>query len=235
MIERINQIRQAEAASHTDIYTTHSLFAPGSWMAKPVKTVLDLLPYYAAYPQFHGLDLGCGVGRNCIPIAQQLQNIPCQIDCVDILPLAIEKLQENAHQYHVSGSLNGIVSSIDDFAIEPDSYDLILAISALEHVDSRDTFADKLSDIRDGLRSGGIACFILNTDIQEWEKTSKVPLLPQFEVNISTEEMLLLLKVIFRGWPVLKHTVVQQKYDIPRGSSVSELETNVVTWIVRKM
>lgn len=234
MIERINQIRQAEAASHTDIYTTHSLFAPGSWMAKPVKTVLDLLPYYAAYPQFHGLDLGCGVGRNCIPIAQQLQNIPCQIDCVDILPLAIEKLQENAHQYHVSGAIHGIVSSIDDYTITKNSYDLILAISALEHVADKDIFLSKLSGICHGLCSGGIACLVVNTDVREREKSSRKMLIPQFEVNLPTEQMLRLLQEIFYGWTVIKQMIVPQKYEIPRESAISDLETKVVTWVVRK-
>lgn len=234
MMESINQIRQAEAASHTDTYTFHKLFAPGSWMAKPVKTVLDLLPYYAAYSQFHGLDLGCGVGRNCIPIAQQLHDIPCRIDCVDILPLAIEKLQENAHHYYVSGTIHGIVSSIDDYTIARDSYDLILAISALEHVAGKDIFLSKLTDIYRGLRSGGIACLVINTDVHEQEKTSREPLVPQFEVNLPTEEMLRLLQEVFHGWPVIRQTVVPQRYNIPRESGLSDLETNVVTWVVRK-
>lgn len=235
MKERINQIRQAEAASHTEAYTSHKLFTPGSWMAKPVKTVLDLLPFYAAYSEFRGLDLGCGIGRNCIAIAQHFRGIPCKIDCIDILQLAIEKLHENAQNYHVPDSINGILSSIDDYIIQPDNYDLILAISALEHVDSKDTFVKKMIEIREGLRSGGIACLITNTDVQEREKVSGVPLPPQFEVNLPTEEMLLLLQKIFTGWHIIKHTVVEQRYDIPRGSLVSDLKTNVVTWVVRKI
>lgn len=235
MRDRIKQIRQAEAASHTDAYTSHELFAPGSWIAKPVKTVMDLLPFYANYSQFRGLDLGCGVGRNCIPIAQHFHEIPCQIDCVDILQLAIDKLNENAIHFHVSDSIDGIVSSIDDYTIAPDNYDLILAVSALEHVDSQNTFADKLLGIRDGLRSGGIACLIVNTDVQEREKTSGASLPPQFEVNLSTEQMLLLLQEIFAGWHVIKQTIVQQRYNIPRGTQISDLKTNVVTWVVRKI
>ena len=41
MMDRLSQIRQAEAASHRDAYASHELFAPGSWLAKPVKTVLE--------------------------------------------------------------------------------------------------------------------------------------------------------------------------------------------------
>lgn len=233
MSERLQKIRVAEAESHTKTYTNHALFTPGSWLAKPVKTVLELLPLLKDYKDFRGLDLGCGVGRNCIPLAQFLHSIPCHLDCVDILPLAIEKLTENAEQFQVSHAINGIVSSIDDYSIHPGSYDFVLAISALEHVDSKETFLEKLYAIRDGLRSEGIACLIVNSSIREWDKNTGTPLPPQFEVNLSTEEMHYLLKSVFSGWEVLKHTIVHQKYDIPRSHGISALEAGVVTWVVR--
>lgn len=72
MSDRLNHIRQAEAESHTQAYTNHSLFSPGSWLAKPVKTVLELLPLFEGYTQFTALDLCSGVGRNCIPVAQHI-------------------------------------------------------------------------------------------------------------------------------------------------------------------
>ena len=95
MESQLQQIRHAEELSHTEMYNSFALFAPGSWLAKPVRTVLELLPLFDGYSSFRALDLGCGVGRNSIPIAQHFQNTPCRVDCVDILPLAIEKLMEN--------------------------------------------------------------------------------------------------------------------------------------------
>lgn len=109
MSDRLNHIRQAEAESHTQAYTNHSLFSPGSWLAKPVKTVLELLPLFEGYTQFTALDLGSGVGRSCIPAAQHFSGIPCWVDCVDILELAIVKLNENAQQYGVDNCIRGIV------------------------------------------------------------------------------------------------------------------------------
>ena len=153
MSDRLNHIRQAEAASHTQAYSNHSLFSPGSWLAKPVKTVVDLLSLFEGYTNFRALDLGSGVGRNCIPVAQHFNGIPCRVDCVDILELAIAKLNENAQQYGVENCIQGIVSSIDDYEIDADSYDLILAVSALEHIASQSAFEKKLTEIRDGLRS----------------------------------------------------------------------------------
>ena len=232
--ERINHIRKAEAASHTQAYTSHALYSPGSWLAKPVKTVMELLPLFEGYTQFAALDLGSGVGRNCIPVAQHFSGIPCRVDCVYILELAIAKLNENALQYGVENCIRGIVSAIDDYEITADSYDLIMAISALEHIASQSAFEKKLAEIWDGLRYGGIACLSVNSGVIEHDKATGQELPAQFEVNLPTDQMQELLEKTFAGWQVIKHTIVHQKYDIPREDCVADLETDVVTYVVRK-
>lgn len=233
-MDRLIQIRQAEANSHREAYTSHELFSPGSWLAKPVKTVLELLPLFAGYDKFHALDLGSGVGRNSIPVAQYFGHIPCQIDCVDILELAIEKLNENAKRYEVADEIRGIVSSIDDYEIEADSYDLIMAVSALEHTDSKAAFIKKLEQIRDGLHMGGVACLIVNANVQEHDKATAKELQPQFEVNLQTGELQNVLEQVFARWELVKHTVVHQKYEISRGNGIAVLETDVVTYAVKR-
>ena len=233
--DRTEQIRRAEAISHTQAYQTHALFAPGSWLAKPVKTVMELLPLLEGYTQFTALDLGSGVGRNCIPVAQHFSGISCRVDCVDILELAIANLTENALQYGVENCIRGIVSSIDNYEIAADSYDLILAVSALEHIASQSAFEKKLNEIRDGLRPGGIACLIVNSGVVEHDKATGKELPPQFEVNLPTSQMQELLENTFAGWQIIKHTVVHQRYDIPRENGVADLETDVVTYVVRKV
>ena len=232
---RLDEIRKAEAESHTRAYTDYALFSPGSWLAKPVKTVMELLPLFEGYTQFAALDLGCGVGRNCIPVAQHFRDIPCRVDCVDILGLAIAKLGENARQYGVSDCIRGVESAMDDYAIPADSYDLILAVSALEHIASPSAFEKKLSEIREGLRYGGIACLIVNSGVVEHNKENGQALPPQFEVNLPTDQMQALLQRTFAGWQVVKHTIVHQKYDIPREACVAHLETDVVTYVVRRL
>lgn len=234
MNDRLNEIRKAEAESHTEAYTSHLLFTSGSWLANPVKTVLDLLPLFDGHSEFRALDLGSGVGRNSIPAARHFKDIPCRVDCVDILELAIEKLNQNAQQYGVAGSIQGIVSSIDDYEINTGSYDLIMAVSALEHIASRSAFEKKLVDIRNGVRIGGVACLIVNSGVVEHDKATGKELPPQFEVNLPTAEMQHLLEQTFSGWQIIKYTVVHQKYDIPRASGLAELETDVVTYVIKK-
>ena len=233
-MSRLKEIRQAEAKSHIEAYTSHNLFAAGSWLAKPVKTVMELLPLFEGYTQFAALDLGSGVGRNCIPVAQHFSGIPCRVDCVDILELAIEKLNKNAQQYGVENCIHGIVSSIDDYEIDADSYEFIMAISALEHIASTSAFEKKLTEIRDGLRPGGIACLIVNSGVIEHDKATGQVLPPQFEVNLPTSQMQDLLEETFAGWQVIKHTVVHQKYDIPRENGIANLETDVITYVVKQ-
>lgn len=234
-MDRLCEIRKAEADSHTQAYTNHELYSAGSWLAKPVRTVLELLPLLEGYTELRALDLGCGVGRNSIPVAQAFQDIPCRVVCVDILELAIKKLRENARRFGVENAIRGIVSAIDDYEVEAESYDLIIAISALEHVDSEATFVRKLAQIRDGIRVGGVACLIVNTGVQERDRATGKELPPQFEVNLPTAQVKGTIEQIFVDWQIIKHTVVYQKYDIPRGSAVADVETDVVTYVARKV
>lgn len=232
MNARLEEIRRAEAISHTEAYNHNVLFQQGSWLSRPVKTVLELLPLFAEYREFRALDLGCGVGRNCIPVAQA---VPAgNVDCVDILELAIEKLRENAAQYGVADRIHAAVSGVDKFPIPKNTYDLILDISVLEHMDSREAMERKLLEIRDGVREKGAVCFVLNTGIREHDKATGEALQPQFEVLLESTEILRLFDSVFADWKVLHSSVRHQKYDTPRERGIVELDSDVVTFAARK-
>lgn len=231
--DTLKSIREAEKASHIEVYSTAKLFESGSWLQKPVKTVLDLIPFLNEHKEINVLDLGCGVGRNCIPIAQEYKN-KCSIDCVDILDFAIDELKQNTIKFDVENEINGIVSSIDNFSIKENHYDLIIAVSALEHIDSVESFKNKLNEIANGTRENGIVCLIINSEITEINKETGKKLVPQFEVNMKTEELLELLKNTFKGWKSLKETVRSQRYDIPRNGCIADLSTDVVTFVAQK-
>ena len=191
---RLKQIRESEKQSHIEMYSNNELYKEGSWLRKPIKTILDIIPLFADTPELNVLDLGCGVGRNCIAIAQHFKTIPCKIDCVDILNLAIEKLYDNAKELGVASSINGIVDTIENYPIKENKYDLIIAVSALEHIDSEQSFLTKLSEIKNGVRSNGIVCLVINSDVIENEKTTGKEIPAQFEVNLHTEKLQVVLK-----------------------------------------
>ena len=234
MNDRLQQIRASEEKAHTKMYSDSKLYQGDSWLKKPIKTVQELIPLFSAYKKLRVLDLGCGVGRNCIEVASKYRQIDCRIDGVDILPLAIEKLNENALEQDVSDNVCGIASSIEEYAIPNDVYDLIMAVSALEHVDSKESFIQKLLEIRGGICKNGIACLIINSNVREYDKITNEQVSAQFEINLPTEELQTILKGIFAGWTILKSTVREQQYDIPREWGVSDLRTSVVTFVVRK-
>jgi len=231
---KIKQIRESEKSSHIMMYSNEELYKEGSWLKKTIQTVLDIIPLFREYQELHILDLGCGVGRNCISIAQHYQDIKCSIECVDILDFAIEKLISNAKQYGVLSSINGIVKPIEEYIIKEDHYDLIIAVSALEHIDSKKSFIKKLIEIELGIRKNGIVCFVINSSIKEYDKTTGYEMPVQFEVNLPTEEVQLILEQVFVNWAVIKSSLQKQQYDIPRTNGLNDLQTSVVSFVARK-
>lgn len=97
-------IREEEKKYHDDCYANAELFKPGSWLHKPVKTIMDLLDLLDNQTEMNVLDLGCRVGRNSIPIAQRFFQKDATITCVDLLESAMIKLEEYSQQFHVSSS-----------------------------------------------------------------------------------------------------------------------------------
>ena len=231
--KRLAEIRAAEKQSHVEIYSSAELFKEGSWLQKPVKTILDILPLFTEKSDINVLDLGCGIGRNCIPIAETF-GLNCKIDCVDILDLAIEKLYQNAELHKVKDNINGIISPIEDFDIKPCTYDLIIAVSALEHVCSESAFIAKLTEIKNGLKPGGIVCLIINSNVTETNKNNGEFSQPQFEVNFTSDKLIGILSNTFSKFIKLKETKIKQQYDIPRTGKMVSLSTDVITLVAKK-
>ena len=234
MDDRLIRIRESEKRSHTEVYSNERLYNSDSWLNKAIKTVRDVGTLFSDYKKINVLDLGSGVGRNSIYLAELYRDKECRIDCVDLLEIAIDKLKQNATVHGVGESINGIVQTIEDYEISESSYDLIMAVSALEHVDSRDSFATKLEEIKSGIRPEGVAILVINSAVRESDVHTLEELEPQLEVNLPTDEMLTILDETFRNWSIVKNTVVNQEYEIPRDGITSRLQTNVITYVVRK-
>lgn len=73
MNDRLARIRESEKKSHTAAYTNERLYHSDSWLQKPIRTVLGILPLFDAYKELRVLDLGCGVGRNSICVAKPVK------------------------------------------------------------------------------------------------------------------------------------------------------------------
>lgn len=99
-MNRIDYIRQEEKKYHDLCYEQYKLFEAGSWLFKPVKTVMDLMNHFDGQNNLQVLDLGSGVGRNSIPIAKN-KNTSGTVTCIDLLNSALTKLQIYSKEHDV--------------------------------------------------------------------------------------------------------------------------------------
>jgi len=235
MNEFLHVIRENEKNSHLEIYSHARLYETEGWLKRPARAVRNTVTLLQGRSTgLKVLDLGCGIGRNCIYIAKSFSDIPCLIDCVDILEFAVQKLYENAAKFDALKTIRGYVLPIEQYEIEENAYDLILAVSALEHVENKASFQKKLVEIKKGTAKNGMVCLVINTEITEIEKTTKQSRPAQFEVNLSTEETFAMLRHTFSGWKFYQNTVETQKYDVPRKDGMYEITTRVISLIAQK-
>ncbi len=137
-MNRIDHIRNEEKKYHDLCYEQYKLFETGSWLYKPVKTVMDLMDYFKGQNNLQVLDLGSGVGRNSIPIAQKIQNASGTVTCVDLLDSALTKLKTYSKEHGVFEVIKTEQAAIENYYIAPNTYDYIVAVSSLEHVKSEE-------------------------------------------------------------------------------------------------
>ncbi|QNK55129.1 class I SAM-dependent methyltransferase [Paenibacillus sp. PAMC21692] len=233
-MDRVASIRIEEKKYHDFCYDNYNLFESGSWLHRPVKTVIDLLAEYKDQQSLCVLDLGSGIGRNSIPIAESLKNNNGKVICVDILESAIDKLHYNSQKYDVEQYIEAILSDIEQFTIEQEKFDIIIAVSALEHVSSERELERKLNEMTCGTKSKGANCIIIGSNIREVNLENGQELDPMFEVNISTERMLTLLDQCYAGWVVQNRFVKQLEYEIDRKGQNVLLTTDCITFVAKK-
>lgn len=233
MSSRINHIRLEEKKYHEYCYDNYKIFEQGSWLYKPVDAVMNCLT------SFHNqnikvLDLGCGVGRNSIPIAQKISGDNSKVVCVDFLDAATEKLQKYSREYGVEHLIESIIEDIAFFDIEENGYDYIVAVSSLEHVKSKEELKEVLVKMEKGTKMNGINCIIVNSEVEEVEIGTGVTMDAMMEVNISSKEMLQILNENYKEWRKDTVLIKPLKYHINRGEKPVLLTTNAITFVVQK-
>ncbi|EJQ44416.1 hypothetical protein IEE_02606 [Bacillus cereus BAG5X1-1] len=234
-MNRIDYIRQEEKKYHDLCYEQYKLFEAGSWLYKPVKTVMDMLNYFEGQKDLHILDLGSGVGRNSIPIAQKIMNSGGTVTCVDLLDSALTKLQVYSKEQGVFEYIKTEQSALEDYYISSNSYNYIIAVSSLEHVKSIEDLKKVLHSMKNGTKSGGINCLIVNSNIQEIDLETNQELDALIEINLSTEEMIRTLKDVYSEWQEVKVEIKNLTYNIIRNGTHIQLNTNAITFVVQKL
>ena len=94
------------------------------------------------------LDIGCGDGRVSIGLAGR----GFDVEAVDDSPVAIEKLRTTASENELS--IHARVGDVTGITIEQQSYDLIVAVTILDHIRQKEA-ATLARKIEQGVRAGG--------------------------------------------------------------------------------
>lgn len=233
-MSRIEFIRSEEKQYHDYCYDNYKLFEEGSWLYKPVKTVTDLLHLIDDKMNVKVLDLGCGVGRNSIPIAEAIKRKNGRVVCVDLLDSALLKLRQYSKEYKVEEAILTEKADIGNYEINKNEYDLIVAISSLEHVQSEVALNNIIQQMADGTRNNGINCIIVNSEVSEIDVETNEKLDALIEVNLSTKDMMTKISSFYTGWEVLKSEVKPLEYNIIRNGKPVLLGTNAISYVVRK-
>lgn len=233
-LNRIEFIRNEEKKYHDYCYENYRLFEEGSWLYKPVKIVMDLLPLFDNKDNLKVIDLGCGVGRNSIPIAEAIKDRNGKVVCIDLLDSALNKLKEYSKEYHVEEVIQTEKADIGNYEILPNEYDFIVAVSTLEHVKSESIFEDVVRQMVNGTKDSGINCLIVNSEVEEIDLETNVKLDALMELNLSTENIINKLRDIYLEWELLTIKAKPLEYNITRNEKSVLLKTNAITYIVRK-
>ncbi|REE66635.1 methyltransferase family protein [Paenibacillus taihuensis] len=230
-----SEARMQEVAYHEQLYKTTALFEPGTWLAKPVAVVLELLEELPTIMDgVRVLDLGCGIGRNSIPVAQRIQADGGSVVGVDLLPIATQKMLQNAARYNVQVAIHAEVSDVEFYEIEPNAYDYVIACSCLEHLPSRAAFETVVKRMIAGTKENGIHCLLLSTEVSEQDHLTGETWPGRIELNLATEEAIQLLSELYQEWDVLITRHVPQSVGELKNGRKIEFKSNWLTFAARK-
>lgn len=210
------QAREATKKYHIKLYTDKKLFQKdSSWLEKPNKTIIDIVrKNFIDKKNIRILDLGSGVGRNAIPIAELIGKFDGQVICVDYLDIAIDKLNEYAKNHNVEEFIRGIVSSNENFVIESNTYDFIIAHSVLAHTETKEKMIQIIKGMAKGTKKNGINYIYMITNPKEFDAKTKKEQDPEAEIEISFKEASMLLRDIYKKWKIqiLKKNHYREKF-----------------------
>ncbi len=200
----MKSIKQINAEYHGNLYSRAKLFEKGSWLEESDDVLLDIVQKYIEDKKdVRILDLGCGVGRNSIPIAKMIQNNGGQLVCVDFLAIAIEKLKKNAIQHGVSDIIQSHIADIELFNIEPKTFDIIIAQSVIEHgVENKENFLKVIHSIQNGTKNGGINYLGITTGLEEIDAKTNEQLRADIGYSATYEEMQRCIRDLYNHWEI---------------------------------
>jgi cyclopropane fatty-acyl-phospholipid synthase-like methyltransferase len=197
----VEQARAYERDYHENLYGSHELFEPGTWMYKPAAYAVRSFDLVPMRNDVQVLDLGGGVGRHSIPAAKYF-GVGSKVLCVDLLDSAIEKLRLNAEEHGVKDNIVGIVSDVENYSPTDELFDLVLSISCIEHVPTKPRLEKLVKRLQAATAKEGIHCFMMITNNEWLDPTNNEELTPLIEQNLTSDETIEMLERLYEKWKI---------------------------------
>ena len=140
---------------HEELYSAPEAHDPDAWLNRPAPIVMDALAHLDRTRPVRVYDLGAGSGRHAIPLARALP-AGSRVVAVDLLDIPIQQLKERAAHESVGDVVIPVVADQETYEFDRGPADLVLGVSTLEHVSSRDAFVALLERMRDATAPGGV-------------------------------------------------------------------------------
>ncbi|OZB97726.1 class I SAM-dependent methyltransferase [Paenibacillus sp. XY044] len=234
--EHFEEARASEAEYHQRFYEDNDLFEQGTWMAQPGAVVMEMLERLLQHRRdAQVLDLGCGIGRNTIPVAERLRGTRSRVIGVDLLEDAAAKLKKNAAEFDLQELVESEAADVEHYLIEADTYDYIIACSALEHTSSRSALEKVLDQMKRGTRVGGIHCITMSTDVEEVDRVTGEIRKGLIELNLAQQDTMKLLQRHYREWNILIEQVVPQSIEEVKDGRSIDFRCSLITFAAQKI
>ncbi|MEK7126461.1 MAG: methyltransferase domain-containing protein [Patescibacteria group bacterium] len=231
----MNKAQRATQEYHKEFFKKAKLFEKGTWIAESEDDLLKLVEeYFGKKKNVQVLDLGCGVGRNAIPIAKIIGPNGGKVTCVDVLDIAIEKLKENSEKHGVSDYIETEVREVEKFSIKKNCFDLILSFSVLEHgVSDENAFFRVVRDIREGTKKDGFNYLGITTNLEELDAKTLEKLSKDIVYDASYDEALSDLKDVYKDWEIISTEKSFYKEEYVKNGKMIIWQSDFLTFVAR--
>jgi 2-polyprenyl-3-methyl-5-hydroxy-6-metoxy-1,4-benzoquinol methylase len=122
-------------------------------LLEPREASQNLKNYHDKCGGKKALELACGSGRNTIYLAQN----GFTVDALDIAKIALDTLDNYAHELGLDNNINTKLVDLDANTFEKESYDLVVMTNFLDRV--------LITDVKTSLKVGGV--FFIETYMQD--------------------------------------------------------------------
>ncbi len=203
MVEKstLSRARAETISYHTQYYTKHKLFESGSWLESPDAKIPELIKRFSSVQSCRVLDLGAGVGRNAIALAEALRE-DARISAVELIQTATDLMSEYAKERGVSEKLNVINQDFESVSFPEEEFDLVLGISTLEHCSNQENLVSLISRAQGWTKKGGLHFISFSTGRQVVDHATGESIETLVETRLQTEPWLAELSRLYEAWNV---------------------------------